>query len=549
VSHVTQSRDITLRVVDANQRESIGPLRTTEVSEGHATELRTYFLVLAACAASVCLPIWLVRFPPLVDYPNSLARAYILYHSTEEHFNRYYTVSLQPLPYLAMDAVVVPLQVLFDVELAGKIFLTAIVLLFTVGCHRLGYQIHGRPTWLAPCCSLFVTNSLFLWGWVNYIAGIGLYFITFAAWLRARRGWTPGSWAPVAVLTLACYLAHLSAFVFLGVSVVAVSVFDRFTAGRPNKSMMIGFSHLLIPTILYIFIKKNDDIRGAEWGSVVSKLIHTFCLIIEYNIVSSMICTLFLMVPIAVLAIRGRNLRVFWPTFTVGLAFGILFVVHPKSMLGASGVDVRYVPVAIILMVLSLSREITKRAGGVALAIFLGTMAVRQADIWHAWVSMSRQTGAQLNLSGLIPEGSRVLPMADMPEGLGNDKYDRPFVHTSLYLVIYRRCLVPTLFAWRGLSVLTFKVQPEFSDSLPAVTDQEKWQRLLEETDFVWGYQLNKSHTEFLMLRALKVGEQGGVALFQVRKDRGANRSADEAFSATKASGLASAWIPAPDGW
>jgi hypothetical protein len=90
----------------------------------------------------------------MVDYPNSLARAYILDNHTEYHVDRYFAKSPMPWPYLAMDGVVVPLQAISDVEVTGKIFSTAIVLLFAVGCHQMGRRIHaGRPGWphVAAC--------------------------------------------------------------------------------------------------------------------------------------------------------------------------------------------------------------------------------------------------------------------------------------------------------------------------------------------------------------------------------------------------------------
>lgn len=504
------------------------------------TGLPTYFLVLAACAASVVLPIWLVKYPPLVDYPNSLARSYIIYHFKEYPFDNQFVLSWKPWPYLAMDAVVVPLQAWFDIEVAGKIFLTAIVGLFVVGCHQLGRQIHGRESWLAPCCSLLVTNSLFLWGFVNYMTGLGLYLIAFAAWLRARRQWKPGNWAVVAALAMICYLAHLSSFVFLGVSIAVVSVFDRFTAGWPIGKLMIGFGPLVGPIPCYLMIRKDDGIGEVVWNNLIAKLINLFSVINSYNILIDSITALLILTSVVVMARFARSCRICWPTFTVGLIFGALFLIHPKIMLGASGVDVRYVPVAVILMTLSLNFGVKRRLAGLAMATFLGAMSVRQVEIWQAWSYLSRQTEAQLALADQVPKGSRVLPLVTLTEGLGKDKYDRPFMHTVMYLTLYRHCFIPTTFANRGLSLLTFRTEPACSRGIPPPdpTNRERWNRFLDEADYVWAYKVNKNSQDFLAHRALKVDERGGVVLFRIENVQSADRS--EASDTVDSS---SAWV------
>ena len=38
-------------------------------------------------AAMLLAPIWTVAFPPLLDYPNHLARAFVLMHVHDAHFS------------------------------------------------------------------------------------------------------------------------------------------------------------------------------------------------------------------------------------------------------------------------------------------------------------------------------------------------------------------------------------------------------------------------------------------------------------------------------
>lgn len=100
-------------------------------------------------------PILVVLYPPLADYPNHLARAYVLYnYNTNPAFRAYERVFL-PTPNIASDAALLLLQKVLPAETAGRLFLISIVLLFVLGCHLLGRAIHGRPTWPARCLPLY----------------------------------------------------------------------------------------------------------------------------------------------------------------------------------------------------------------------------------------------------------------------------------------------------------------------------------------------------------------------------------------------------------
>ena len=58
-------------------------LVSTTLAE-HSPDRRWYHVLTWLIAALVGLPIWCVAYPPLVDYPNHLARCYIFEHSGDE---------------------------------------------------------------------------------------------------------------------------------------------------------------------------------------------------------------------------------------------------------------------------------------------------------------------------------------------------------------------------------------------------------------------------------------------------------------------------------
>jgi hypothetical protein len=59
------------------------PLTEPPATEGaHAIPKRStlYFLALALTFCVLLVPIWIVNYPGMIDYPNHLARCYILAH-------------------------------------------------------------------------------------------------------------------------------------------------------------------------------------------------------------------------------------------------------------------------------------------------------------------------------------------------------------------------------------------------------------------------------------------------------------------------------------
>ncbi len=86
-------------------------------------------LLVVACIL-LALPIWLVKYPPLVDYPNHLARAFVLHHLHDPNydFGRWFAADWGPNPYLFVDLLMQVFQSVVGIYAAGKLMLTLCVL-------------------------------------------------------------------------------------------------------------------------------------------------------------------------------------------------------------------------------------------------------------------------------------------------------------------------------------------------------------------------------------------------------------------------------------
>jgi hypothetical protein len=180
-----------------------------------------YWLSLCLVGTLLRLPALSVTYAPLVDYPNHLARVYI----------------------------------------------------------------HGRRTWLVLPCCFFIYNSLFLYGFVNYNLGVSFFCLAFAYWLRRRENWTWLSLLASSVLVFCCYLAHLSAYAFLGVSFVVVEAWYFAFRRVSPRSVALGLIPL-IPSLLTfaVFMRGSGRIGTIQWNTPAGAAKY---LLIAYLVIAS----------------------------------------------------------------------------------------------------------------------------------------------------------------------------------------------------------------------------------------------------------------------
>ena len=168
-----------------------------------------YAAVYGLLAAIVLYPIAMVRVPGLEDYPNHLARMYILSHYNEsEALQRFYEVRWRPIPYLGMDATFVLLSRIASIYDAGRLFVGLCVLLPVLSVAALHFSVHRRPSLVPAGAFLLSYNALLLWGFLSYLPVLCLAVIVFAGWI-ATIHWPRGRRLIVfSVLATILYLGH-----------------------------------------------------------------------------------------------------------------------------------------------------------------------------------------------------------------------------------------------------------------------------------------------------------------------------------------------------
>lgn len=475
---------------------------------------RHYWLMFALVCTFLCLPMVSENYAPLVDYPSHLARAYILsqYHNVPI-YRRYYVETREILPNLAIETIVPFLLRFVGLVTASKIFLLSIILLFAFGTHALGAAVHGRPTKAAIVCMFFVYNSMLLYGFVNYLFGIGVLCVSLAAWLRWRERWSVLRLLVMGLLIFCAYSAHLTAYVFLGIAVFVVGISDpRPRRWRPDFLPLA----LFIPESVLYMSFHHGAVSRIAWGTFRQKIIGGLPLFLTYShrfdlaFIAACLCILFYIVRYTFLTVVSA------PVLNAGLCFLLFYLVCPHYWLGGSPVDSRFVLPAAILIVLSVAIEASQKTIYVLFSLCLILFAARVGMIWKTWNSMELRIADQVQMLSVLPEGATLYPaIATGDNDSSFRKIDRSFIHLAEMAVIERHAFVPTQPAIPGQQILLFR------DPLPYRSPDRNspdWVNTMKRYDFAWSYDLPAEFQVVLNANCDLIATKDGFSLWRVKK-------------------------------
>jgi len=480
------------------------PATAGEAQPVSARELKAYYAALLAVFFVLLVPIWIVKYPGMVDYPNHLTRCYILAHYHDNPvFQQRYILDRSPLPNLAIDLIVTPLLRFLPLLVAGKVFLSLAAALYVGGCSAVGRAVTGKPDWLALVCAFTFYNSQLLFGFVNFVFGAGIFLCVFAFWLRIRNAMTPLRFLFCCLLSIAAFLAHLSSVVILGVACCTVALLD-FLRDRKARGLIVKLAWLACPLLfMEAFVKKNSGQIGTiAWGLPSEKLIalltpvRTYSMAMDVGLISVLLLCAWAM-------LKGSKV---YSAAVAGLVLFTLFLITPKVLFGMYPADARYVIYAYVLLILSIEPR-WGRWQKAALAVALTAMVIRTGSIAANWRTISRRSEQVLAMGQDLPEGARIyvwrLPLGASP------KLDRGFGHVIQLWAVSHDADVSTLFASRGQQPLLFR-QPPCSDPELA--------KCFAGYDYIWTYDPPAALRQAVLPDATPVATWEKVTLWRVNR-------------------------------
>lgn len=454
----------------------------------------------SACGATALIllfPLFLVDVPPLLDYPNHLARMHVLAFGEHDAFlSRMYEQHWSIIPNLAIDLVMPAMLKVMPIYVAGRIVLAATLLLPLIGVlvyHRVAFGV--RSYW-PLAAALTAYNSLFLFGFMNFLLALGMALLVAAAWLRWRDRHPIWITAFGALATVAIFFMHLFGLVFLA---VLLGSEELANFRWPNQTNGVSWSALLRraamgviafapPVVLYFLAPLNE--LGGEM--TFRPLWHKLYSLVEPFMVYDGawdVLTGGVFLAGIYLACRFRHMRIAPGTTLALLVLFVAYLCSPFVMKQTGFIDARF-PIMLGLLLfagllpVTLPPRVSLIIGGVLALLFLA----RTASLAEVWYDHNRDLADFRRVIAAVEPGSRVLVVdvdetdapdywTTVPRGRHIPYFMRLDYHLPALLTIERHAFFPYLFTVAAKQPLT--VRPPFDKIAIPEGLPPSWQSLV----------------------------------------------------------------------
>jgi hypothetical protein len=505
------------------------------------------FTFVLLCTISA-LPILVTKMPAMIDYPNHLARFYIIGHQADPLLSRYYQITWRPIPDLAGDVIVPIFNRFVDIFTAGKLAVLLMMGLIASGTYILHYTPYKAWTG-AAACFLFLFNGIFMYGFLNYLFSIGVALWATAGWiaLRDRPWWWRSAYSVCAVSVL--FLSHFGG---VGLYALAIFCYEVSRLDGTNRGRLAFFSDaaaVLLPFLIVIpLILSTLDLHalsGTEPSHLTSKLRGLYYIFRNAHVVFDKISLCFILLFFGFLFYRRRIEipRLGW----VFLLFaGLVYLIMPEWAFHVLGIDTR-LPAAFVFFAIAMVRwRIESPASAIIFnSIIVVAVAIRVVEVAYTWQVYGKIAADYEKSFAQIEPGSRILvtrdDSADWRKGtdgvnLGMDQ--EILWHLPVLSVIERSSLVSTIFAHSGNPL---SIRAPYRDAIPIdgrlslrVRDLSSPGRILPPHGYVlnWRDYYDYLYVQFalpgghLNLAAVKLVYQGSS--FQLYKIVTSNKLPDE---------------------
>ena len=402
------------------------PTLDTRARSGNAL----WWSVLAGLCLALLTPLALTEVPPLLDYPNHLARLYVLAFGNDPALARFYAPRWGIIPNLALDVTVPPLLRLFPVHLVGRAMVGLCLLLPVLGAAAWSRAVHGRLSFWSLGVVLFAWNAAMLRGFLNFTAAAGLALLLAAAWAAWREKRPAATLAMAMAGAVALFFCHLIGLVFFAILLGACEA-ERIrhdplwfrAVVRRGLCLAVVFA---APVVLYALSDLGHLSGGTEFRSVLSKARTAVTPVVNYwwplDLATAAACvTVF-----ALCLVRG------WRAvpFQGGLALAVLlalFLGLPHAYKETFDLDTRFIILAAFLApavlpplplaLLPLASRASPggrgffRASGIVGLGFLALFGARMGVLMSNWTVWAGEVAGFRAVIGPVRAGDVVLMM------------------------------------------------------------------------------------------------------------------------------------------
>ena len=432
-----------------------------------------WWAILALVAAVLLAPLAIVDVPPVLDYPNHLARFVLLAAGPDDPvLGPVFTPDWGIIPNLAADLIGPPLLRFLPVHVAGRCLLGGILLLNLAGVLALHRALFGRRSFWPLASGLVAYNSTFLLGFLSWQIGSGLAMLCAAAWLNWRERRPIATIVGAAAASLVLFFCHLMGLVFflvlIGSAEVRVLRRDRPALVRAASLLPV----LAGPILLWLLAPLRNAPAATHWMSPQDKLIQAASPFINYLFALDMLSAVLVYGGVALGIVAGWLMLAPRAVPAVA-ALVVLYVTLPFDLMSASFLDAR---IAIMLGYLLFAAvdpvgmpRPARRSVAAGLAVLF---AVRMAVVAAVWAEHRRDVAELRAVIAAVPPGALVY-VTNVPQEEAPAYWDagprsrrlsnglRTDYHLPALLLIERGAFWPILFANPGQQPI--RLRPDYA--------------------------------------------------------------------------------------
>ncbi|HEX5507850.1 MAG TPA: hypothetical protein VFX37_05035 [Pseudolabrys sp.] len=372
----------------------------------------TTFAFIALFAAALSPVLWFGIPMAMADYPNHLARMFILSRSGGPHPNPFYEVTWALYPNLAMDLLVPPFGRLIGVETATRLFYLAGQILIVTGAMAIERVVKGRLAIAGFVALMFLYSLPFAWGFVNFEFALGcaLWGIA-AAFALQERNWIVRL-ALHSVVIAWLFVAHLFALGIYGFTIGVHELWRARTLRSPLRETLGRLALMALPTfvLIGIMVRSGGAVggHGTRWFFAFKPL-WPFRILSGYSSIVSVASAVVLILLMHALGRRGA-LRFKSSGAWLAAGFALLFLAIPSRPFDTAFADLRVIVAAGLVMPAFISMSLPNAAWRrLALAVAAAITVINVGVVLGVWISYRGDYAAAAESFRHLPKRSMVL--------------------------------------------------------------------------------------------------------------------------------------------
>lgn len=441
------------------------------------------------------LPLYLVRYPDIQDYPNHAARLHVALNlGASTYLSEYYRWTPGLFPNMPMDTIGLALAYLFGVELGLKLFVSLASLLAVTGAAVLGWVFNRgySPFSLTPL--LFVNGVVLYYGLFNYIFGVGLALWLISFWQYSEKMPPFRRTAWLAVGTSALYLSHLSGLAVYLLAVGTLCLYAHLRSPDSWRRLPAKVIPLVVPLLpaaiihLLLYERGSPVVTPLELERLPLLLYKLSLLggVVSKNVSPYPVPAILagLAMPLAIYVLwKGRHLVMHQAAGWLVAQFLLCMCLLSPVAFGSGMVDARLVFPIILLAVSGFVWQGSQQLARGIVVVQAVLLLLISAGQYSHWKSLEpRQVELRSALRGL-PEGAKLVVVSLAKSEFAGQQITE---HSAAWGVIDRSALLASLWA-RPFQPFLIGIQPAYQASARLAQEEpaQPFLRLAKYYDFM----------------------------------------------------------------